>query len=210
MQSNTVFFTSLSFANIQKNNQMQPPNIKKEIDALTKEAERWARNDLPRQVGREAVTHFKANFNREGFVDDGLQKWQEVKRRDPGSPWYGFEYKGERRTSYAFSRDRKTGKTRKAKQQKRLNFSRAATQRKILNGRIHELQDSLRYVKNDKGVMITSDKPYAAVHNEGGPIKVFGKKTVRLPARPFVGYSQELDEKIEQIINKGLDNLFKR
>jgi len=39
--------------------------------------------DAPRHVGKMAVDHYKDNFNREGFVDAGLQKWREVKRRQP-------------------------------------------------------------------------------------------------------------------------------
>lgn len=183
------------------------PDISRLIEERTAKAERWVRNNLPRMVGQEAVEHFKENFGREGFVDGGLHKWPDVKRRDPNSPWYGFDYQGEKRTSYAFRKDRKTGKSYKSKKQKKLNFSKAATRRKILDGSGHELQDSLRYVETPGGVMITSDKPYAAVQNDGGTAKVFGKKSVRLPARPFVGESKELDGKIERIIDKGLDNI---
>lgn len=185
------------------------PDISRLLQKKLGQVERWARSELPRRVGREAVEHFKENFDREGFVDGDLKKWPDVKRRDPGSKWYGFDYRGEKRTSVAFSRDRKTGKTRRAKRQKKLNFSRAATRRKILNGPAHALQDSLRYVPTDGGVRITSDKPYADLHNKGGTVKVFGRGTAHIPARPFVGDSKELNAKIDKIVDEGLDKILR-
>lgn len=185
------------------------PDIEQIIKRKLEEVNTWAKNDLPRIVGKEAVDHFCENFNKEGFVDNGLHKWPDVKRRDQSSPWYGFDHKGEKRTSYAFKRDKKTGKSIKDKKQKKLNFSKAATQRKILNGPTHELQNSLRYIANSGQVTITSDKPYAAIQNDGGTIRIFGKGSARLPARTFVGDSKELSDKIDQIIDNKLDQIFK-
>jgi len=187
---------------------MPNAEIQKEIDQIIRRAERFCGNDLPKRIGKEAVSLFKANFDKEGFVDNGLNKWKDVKRRDPSSPWYGFDYKGEKRTSYRFSRDKKSSKTYKSKQQKKLNFSKSATVRKILTGKTLELQRSIRYIPALGEVTISSDKPYAYVQNNGGPIKIFGKKTVMLPARKFIGDSQELNETIDQIINKELDKIF--
>lgn len=185
------------------------PDIEQIIRRKLEEARAWSKNDLPRIAGKEAVDHFRDNFNKEGFVDNGLHKWPNVKRRDPASPWYGFDYKGEKRTSYAFKRNKKTGKTFKDGKQKKLNFSKAATQRKILNGPSHELQDSLRYIADSGRVTITSDKPYAAIQNDGGIVKVFGKDPAQLPARPFVGDSKELSDKIDQIIDNKLNQIFR-
>ena len=168
-------------------NPVQIPNIR---DYFRKNKDRIAR-----EIGNEAVRHFKDNFRQEGFVDNGVHKWKEVKRRDPSSRWYGFEYKGQRRLKG------------KGKPKQKTNFSQAATQRKILTGSSGELQDSLRYKVNpasgaNVSVSITSDKPYAVVQNEGGPIKVFGKASTILPARPFIGHSKELDVKIEEIVQE--------
>lgn len=60
-----------------------------------------------------------------------------------------------------------------------------------------------------QGVEILSDKPYAEVQNNGGDIRVFGRRTAKLPARPFIGHSQELDAKIEDIIEKGMGRILK-
>jgi len=36
-----------------------------------------------------AIEHTEENFRLEGYVDEVLNPWREVKRRDPSSPWYG-------------------------------------------------------------------------------------------------------------------------
>ena len=100
-----------------------------------------------------------------------------------------------------------TKKGKRSKSQRKLNFSQAATQWKILHNS-GELQDSLRYEPGPACVTITSDKPYAAIQNDGGTVKVFGKRSVRLPARPFVGESKELNERISRLIDDKINELF--
>ncbi len=41
-------------------------------------------------IGRIAIEHTEENFRLEGYVDEVLNPWREVKRRDPSSPWYGL------------------------------------------------------------------------------------------------------------------------
>jgi|GEM_PF-4524277 len=36
-----------------------------------------------------AIEHLRDSFHREGFVDKAVNPWQEVKCRQPDSPWYG-------------------------------------------------------------------------------------------------------------------------
>ena len=179
-------------------------DISKELTRRIREANRWVERDLPRLVGKTAVNHFKRNFELEGFQNGSLAKWKEVKRRDPSSPWYGFHYKGENRKKVPY---KLTKKGKRSKSQRKLNFSQAATQWNILHNS-GELQDSLRYEPGPACVTITSDKPYAAVQNDGGMIKVFGKRSVRLPARPFVGESKELNERISRLIDDKINKLF--
>lgn len=45
-------------------------------------------DDVKDIMGIEAVNHFKQSFTNEGFTDSTLEKWAEVERRKPGSPWY--------------------------------------------------------------------------------------------------------------------------
>jgi phage gpG-like protein len=47
-------------------------------------------------MGIEAENHFKESFPNQGFTDESLEPWADVKRRNPNSPWYG---KGARATA---------------------------------------------------------------------------------------------------------------
>lgn len=185
-------------------------NFSEDMQRRMREATELIRRELPRTVGTLAVNHFRDNFRRGGFVNGGLKKWPDVKRRDPESPWYGFEYKGEKRTHYAFKRDRKTGKTHKSDNQKRLNYSASATTRGPMTSKRNNLMGSLRYTSAGRFIRIASDAPYAKVHNEGGDIKVFGRGKATLPARRFIGDSVELNDKVEAEITKQFDRIFKR
>lgn len=165
--------------------------------------------DIPRIVGVEAKEHFIDNFRKGGFVNHGLQPWQDVKRRDPDSEWYGFEYKGEKRTHYAFRRDKKTGKTYKAKPQKKLNYSHNATERGVLTSRRNALMNSIDNETNAGQARVFTTEPHAEIHNEGGGFLVFGKRRATMPKRQFMGESAELDVKVVDEIERQIDNLFK-
>lgn len=180
-----------------------------ELDRKLREVRQLARRDLPRIVGVEAVEHFADNFRQGGFVNGGLHKWANVKRRDPTSRWYGFEYKGEKRTYYAFKRDKKTGKTYKSEIQKRLNYSPTATTRAVLTSKRNHLMNAFGYRAEAGKTTVYNDAPHAKIHNEGGTFKVFGKATAKMPKRQFIGYSKELNKKIEQEMLRQIDRIFK-
>ena len=180
-------------------------NMLREIE---KKITRYVQKDLPRQAGKMAVDEFRENFHRQGFRNNGITPWQEVERRKKGSPWYGFQYKGEKRTSVRYVRSKKTGKTRRSKTQKKLNFSNAATQRGILIGPGANLMNSITvFEANEKQVRVGSDLPYAEVHNEGGYIKVFGKAVKKLPRRQFIGESQELMLALQDKLLENVDRI---
>lgn len=181
-----------------------------EMKQRLKEVERLLRRDLPTLIGHEAAEHFADNFRRGGFVDNGLKKWADVKRRDESSSWYGFEYRGEKRTHYAFIRDKNRGKTSKAKQQKRLNYSESATRRAVLTSKRNVLINSIEFRQRPGRVTVFSAAPHAQIHNEGGTFKVFGRATATMPARKFIGHSAELDKKVEQEIIRQIDKIFKQ
>lgn len=183
-------------------------NLPADLKSKIKELHKALTKELPRQLGVEAVEHFTDNFRKGGFVNNGLQKWQDVKRRDPDSPWYGFEYKGDKRTYYTFSRSKKTGKTRKAASQKQLNFSPSATKRAVLTSKRNYLMNNFKALPRSQEVEIYNNAPHAKVHNEGGDFKVFNKHSATMPKRQFMGHSAELDAKAEKIIISHIDKIF--
>ena len=181
---------------------------KNPLPEIEKKVLKYIRNDLPRIAGKMAVDEFRENFRRQGFRNNGIMPWPDVRRRDKSSPWYGFQYKGERRTSVRYIRDRKTGKTRRSKTQRKLNFSNAATRRGILIGPGANLMNSISVrERSPSQVIVGTDLPYAEVHNEGGYIRVFGKAVRKLPKRQFIGESRELMDEIEKKYLKDIDRI---
>ena len=181
---------------------------KNPLPEIEKKVLKYIRNDLPRIAGKMAVDEFRENFRRQGFRNNGITPWPDVRRRDKSSPWYGFQYKGERRTSVRYIRDRKTGKTRRSKTQRKLNFSNAATRRGILIGPGANLMSSISVrERSPSQVIVGTDLPYAEVHNEGGYIRVFGKAVRKLPKRQFIGESRELMDEIEKKYLKDIDRI---
>jgi len=141
-------------------------------------------DDIKDIIGTEAVDHFKGSFENEGFTDKEVKKWDDVKRRDKDSEWYGH-----------------SGQAGK--------FSATRTTAKILTGETSELSESFGYRYKDKGVTITNDTPYARVHQFGKMAKIYGKKSFRMTARPFMGKSVLLKQNIENKIKRELIKILK-
>lgn len=140
-------------------------------------------NRFPYYAGDIAVEHFRENFDKQGFVNNGLHPWLEVHRREPTSPWYG--------------RDIRNGGV----------FSEKRTTDPILH-ETSELYSAMEYeVRNPGEVTIVNDKPYAAIQNEGGIGNIFGRGSVLIPQRQYVGHSKELDDKVEDMLTDELDNI---
>lgn len=128
-------------------------------------------------LGVEAVNHFKQSFANEGFTDEVLNPWKDVKRRDPQSKWYGH-----------------SGQTGK-KSTERMSA-------KILTGETRELQNAITYRRIENGVRVSNEKPYASVHNYGGRAKIYGKKEFQMPKRQFIGPSAIMVTAIKAKIKK--------
>jgi phage gpG-like protein len=153
------------------------------MQAKASELETFIHRDVPDIVGVEAVNFYKTSFDKQAFAEPGSPKWQDVKRRDPTSPWYGFSYGAPH------------------------NFSATRTVADILSGETGELRNAISYRKEPDRVIIVDDKPYAAVHNEGGTAKIFGKTPFRMPKRQFIGPSETLNNNIRDKMERELKRI---
>lgn len=171
------------------------------------ELERFRREGVPHIIGTEAVRHFNESFVNEGFTDKSLKKWQNVERRKPESQWYGFSLGANSQNPNKKAKKapeegskRKVGKT---------NFSPTRAKDKVLHGDSMELKNSIKYVVKPDRVTVQSDKPYASVHQFGEPAMIFGRKNFTMKARPFIGKSEVMMEKIYKKIEKEIDKIKK-
>jgi phage gpG-like protein len=159
---------------------MTPEELTRKLEADKQAFKNWFNNDLPDIVGVEAVNHFTESFQNEGFTDETLVKWQEVKRRsDPKRP------------------DRAAA-TRKILSGKTGDLGRSI-EYKARPGEVVVSSDTMR---------VGSDKDYASAHNEGTTTAGRGNSTT-IPKRQFMGRSKVLEEKIMQISKVKLMYIFK-
>ena len=164
---------------------MDIKDFEKQFAAKMNKVQEFVKGEAIKDIlGVEAVNHFKESFENEGFTDKTVQKWPNVKRRDPDSKWYGH-----------------SGQTGK--------FSQTRTLAKILSGETGELKNSISYVKIQDGARITNATPYARVHQFGEMAKVYGKKAFQMTARPFMGFSAVLKKKIEDKITAEIKKILK-
>jgi len=153
--------------------------LKQEIAKKTEAIKAYINNDVPIVIGVEAVREFRQNFVDEAF--DG-EKWKDVQRRNPESPWYGHSGQTGRKSS-----------------------SRATA--KILDGETGELKNATTWDQRGKSVFIINDKPYAKVHNEGLPAKIYGKKEFTMTKRQFIGVTERLSERINEKIERDITRI---
>lgn len=164
---------------------MDIKDFAKKFPAKMKRLEEFTQSeDIKTIIGVEAVRHYRGSFDNEGFTDEYINPWRDVKRRDPQSPWYGHSGQLGR-------------------------FSTERTTSPILTGETKELRNSITYKYLRNGVRVLSDKPYAAVHQYGMPAKIYGRKSFTMPKRPFIGKSKLLVRNINDKIKRELIKIIK-
>ena len=138
----------------------------------------------PTIAGKTAVSYFKKNFQNEAW---GRVKWQEVKRRTPGTAAF--------RTAARNHPSRTT--------------------RKILTGETGDLARSIevKYVSKGEVVVWTAPsafakEPYGRVHNEG--LRAGRGSGFIMPKRQFMGESEELNALIISEIERKLKQISKQ
>lgn len=173
-------------------------NLPNDMRKLAEDISHAIEHTIPRKFGKEGQDYFEDSFTKQAW--DGAP-WEEVKRRNPSSQWYGFS---------AGATSKRPGRARR-KPRSITNYSPAATKRKILIGESAELSSSIRHrIMSGGKIVWTTDKVYAQAHNEGATIKVFGKYSATLKRRQFMGFSKELDRKFDQIVEKEIGKVFNK
>ena len=157
----------------------------------------YLENQVPTIIGVEGVNHFKQSFVNQGFEDERIEKWDDVKRRNQSSQWYGFQYG---------SRANRPGRQRR-KPNSQTNYSPAATRRPILSGETQDLFNSIKWQRVANGIQFTAGTKYAKIHNEGGKIRVFGKRSATMPKRQFMGDSKVLRDRLGRMVTADIKRI---
>lgn len=175
------------------------------LKASAQQLHRFITIEAPTIIGTEAVNHFKTSFLNKGFTDAALVPWKPAKRTLSKSIWYGFQAGAKTPKPSSHPSRWKAKKAYKARKQSAItSYSPAATLRPTLSGTTSLLAQGITYRKQNGNVVVYSNHPAAQVHNEGGKAFVFGKKSITLPKRQFMGNSIKLHAKSKLILNKGI------
>lgn len=187
---------------------LTPQQFTRHLQQQADKVKAYIDQKAPRIIGVEAKNHFKQNFMDQAFTDTSPVPWKPAKRTNPSSVWYGFMYGARTRTPNNHPKRWKAkGKYKARKANPITNYSPTARTRRTLSGMTGDLKESIQYRTETGKAIIFSNLPYADVHNEGGQAKVFGKKTVRLPKRQFIGHSIKLNARIKQIMQRDINQI---
>lgn len=137
---------------------------------------------VPTLLANKAKNFFVGSFAKQGFDNDGVKPWKQVKRRIPGTPEYKYPKKKDlgRRTRAILV---KSGRLRRGVQDsiRTANWS-----------KLRLLVD----VKDSKG------RSYAQFHNEGS-------RKSHLPRRRFMGHSATLNRQLKAKFRSEVDKIWK-
>jgi len=154
------------------------------LNHLSTQIEDYIDNVFPIEASVITEHFIEDNFLQEGFLNNGLQPWEDVKRRDSNSPWYGFAPKNKNQ------------------------FSQTRASDPILKD-TNALFEATTIRQGKGEIIVTNDRPYAEIHNEGGTAYIFGKKPFQMPKRQFIGHSKELNEAIIECLENGINRIIK-
>jgi phage gpG-like protein len=145
---------------------------------------------LPVKAGNIAVEHFKANFDKGGFVDNGLQKWKPSKRLLNGSKSAADNYPtlmSGRKMLYSDIKP-ETGSG------------------EVIIQTTETTQD---YAKvHNEGLKVNVPAHTRTVKKTGKKYRV-NAYSFQMPKRQFIGDSRELNRKIENLIDSELQKITK-
>lgn len=194
-------------------------NFAKELRAHAAELRQLVNRRLPIKAGQIAKRHFQDNFLLSGFVNGGLQPWKPAKRLSQGSGSAAAKYK----TLLSSRKHLYSG----------INYTPGAAQVRIFNdvvyASIHQSGGQISVPVTPQMRRYAWARYYAATGGPKGEGKgKKGRKTegntdaqmwkglaltkkqrlsVSIPARPFIGPSRELDEKLSAMIENEITNI---
>lgn len=163
------------------NNLFEPPK------ALVSAFQKFLQDDALRIVETEALNHFQNSFVYQGFTDKSLVKWP--KRKIP------------KRNGKTI-----TGKT--LEKWKAKNAGRALLISHASDTKGTHMANSIVGERAPGKVTIIEDKQYARVHNDG--LLAGRPPGFIMPQRRFIGPSEQLEKKIQDKLQKGIEKLIKK
>ena len=155
--------------------------LSKKLEKYRFDIEAFLDDKAMRIIEAEGTTHFNDSFINQGFTDRTLAKWKTRK------PPKGLK-----------------GKALDKWEQK--NKGRSILVSHTTDTKGGHLKDSISAEISGDSVLFSSDKPYAAVHNDG--LQAGRAPGFTMPQRQFIGPSEALENKIIDKLTREIINIF--
>ncbi len=154
-----------------------------------KELRKYIRNDAPRIIGKMGVDHFKENFDKEGFVNNGLHPWPQ-RQTDTGKKILTGQTK-ELQDSIDYN----------------ANIGKTSWGTDVVYGSIHN-----RGGKTKAHTISPRRKKALKFMGKNGAIMRRGVKHPgsKIPKRQFIGHSQEFIDKIDTRVERDITKILDR
>lgn len=180
----------------------------KALQEVQRIVDSYIRDAFPRKSGKVAVDHFHENFDNEGYMDGGLHKWKDPKRKrqkGKAATQYKTLHSGRNNLRNSIRYDVEAGKSiiRTDVEYAAIhNYGGDITHPISRKQRVKAMETHIRRTgtqhrsKNSmwKGLALTGRTSYV----------------IRMPQRQFIGPSGELTEKLREMVEKDLDKLLNK
>lgn len=167
-----------------------------------KEIETYAKDTFPKKAQKMAVDHYKENFIKGGFVNDGLHKWDDPKRKKTPTKYANSQYKtllSGGNNLYKSIR----GRAEEGKAIIGTDREYAAIHNFGFRGTQH-----VKPHKRNRTVGLMSLKERKELRTGGQNVKGHSRQ-MNMPQRQFIGHSKELDEKLRATAVRDLSAILK-
>lgn len=195
---------------------MEAKDLDKIVRNKVDEVKRLVNRTIPIKVGNLAVRHFKDNFRKGGFVNNGLQKWKPAKRLSDGGTDAGSNYatltSGRNHLMNSTQYTPGVGAVRVFNNVPyALIHNTGGTTHPTVTPRMRKYFWAMFFktlgIKPGSGVKVPELLPPEAERYKAMALTKKTTLTVEIPKRPFIGESAELTAKIKTTIEKEIEKL---
>ena len=154
-------------------------------DDLHKKAKAMAelKKTLPPVIGNMGTRHFVASFTNQGFDNNGVEKWKEVKRRISGTPEFKYPKKKDL-----------------GRHERPILIGKSGGSKSGAHAHLRQSVNTSLKEATWENILFSVPQPYAQRHNDG---------LDGMPKRQFIGNSASLIAKIQAKLDSEMSKILK-
>lgn len=173
-----------------------------------KEIETYVKEKFPRKAGKVALDHFRENFDNEGYVDGGLHKWKDPKRK---------RQKGKAATHYKTLHSGRNNLRNSLRV--RVEGGKVIIHTDVEYAYIHNYGGNINHpitrkqrVRAMETHISRTGTGYRSKNSMWKGLALTGRTSyvIKMPRRQFIGPSRELTEALRDMAEKDISNLLNK